>query len=156
MAAVKAAKSGAASKAKAKAKPAAKSAAKSAKAKTGPAKAGITQVKQSAKIASSRLEDWGPVGLPEGRKVAKLRGQRLIDPETVKGPGMGIWECSPGKWRRQVVTAEFAHFVKGRAIFHADSGETIEIEAGDSIYFPAKTGGIWEILATVRKNYVML
>lgn len=127
-----------------------------AKAKKSPAKAGITQARQSAKIASARLDDWGPVGLPEGRKIAKLRGKRLIDPAKVKGPSMGVWECSPGKWRRQVKSAEFAHFVKGRAIFHADTGETVEIEAGDAVYFPANSGGIWEVLATVRKNFILL
>ncbi|MBT5413854.1 MAG: DUF861 domain-containing protein [Rhodospirillaceae bacterium] len=152
MAPVKASKPAAARMARSKAT-AAKA---SAKAKKAPAKAGITLVKQSAKTASTRLDDWGPVGLPEGRKVSKLRGKRLIDPSKVKGPSMGVWECSPGKWRRQVKSAEFAHFVKGRAIFHADSGEAIEIEAGDAVYFPANTNGIWEILATARKNFILV
>jgi uncharacterized cupin superfamily protein len=42
----------------------------------------------------------------------------------------------------------------GRAIFHPENGEPIEIEAGDVLFFPENTRGTWEIIETVRKAYL--
>jgi uncharacterized cupin superfamily protein len=55
-----------------------------------------------------------------------------------------------------VTQAEFSHFVTGKCRFHADSGETLDIEAGDAVLFPPNTLGTWEIIETVRKNYLIL
>ena len=37
-----------------------------------------------------------------------------------------------------------------------DNGQVIEIKAGDALYFPAESLGIWEIHETVRKTYILL
>lgn len=39
---------------------------------------------------------------------------------------------------------------------HADSGETQEITAGDTLFFPANTTGVWHIRETLRKVYVVM
>lgn len=112
-------------------------------------------VKNTAAIPSDQLEDWGPVGLPEGDgPVSQLRGRDMeaTDDERV---GSGIWECSPGRWRRQVVQAELCHFLLGKCRFEHDNGEVIEIEAGDSIFFPENSTGIWDVSETVRKTFVV-
>jgi hypothetical protein len=44
--------------------------------------------------------------------------------------------------------------VKGHALFHPDNGETIDIKAGDTVYFDNNSKGTWEVLETVRKAYL--
>jgi uncharacterized protein len=111
----------------------------------------LTLIKGVATIPAERLADQGPVVEPVGAPVARIRSR--ADHE---GPDIGVWECTPGKWRRQVKSGEFSHFVAGRCVFHADSGEHLAIEAGDAVIFPPNTTGTWEILETVRKVYVIL
>jgi uncharacterized cupin superfamily protein len=114
----------------------------------------IKRLANTAGLSSAALEDWGKVAEPLGEPVAQLRGTSPT--EKGKEPDFGIWECSPGKWNRQIRKAEFAHFISGRATFHASSGQVIEINAGDALYFPAESLGVWEIHETVRKTYILL
>ncbi|WP_303977305.1 cupin domain-containing protein [Dongia mobilis] len=114
----------------------------------------IKRLANTAGLTSAALEDWGKVAEPVGEPVAQLRGTSPTDKD--KEPDFGIWECSPGKWKRQIRKAEFAHFVAGHCTFHADNGQVIEIKAGDALYFPAESLGIWEIHETVRKTYILL
>jgi len=103
---------------------------------------------------SRELPDAGAVAAPMGEPVARLKcWEALTDKE--KKIEVGVWECSPGIWRRQVLQAEVCHFLAGRAIFTPDGGEAVEIRAGNSVYFPANTKGIWNIQETVRKTYVV-
>ena len=69
---------------------------------------------------------------------------------------IGVWECTPGRWRRQIVAQEFCHFIQGRCTFTPDNGETLHIEAGDALMLPANSTGIWDIQETVRKTYVLI
>jgi hypothetical protein len=58
----------------------------------------------------------------------------------------GVWECSPGIWRRQILQAELCHFVSGYAFFTPEGGDKFEIKAGDAVFFrPAhKASGMSE------------
>ena len=112
----------------------------------------IKQVKSVADIPSGELDDWGPVELPVSEQVSQLRG-RIIN-EHEDGSEAGIWECTPGTWTRQVMDAEISTFAKGHALFHPDDGETIDIRAGDTVYFDKNSKGTWEVLETVRKAYL--
>ncbi|MBK8159359.1 MAG: cupin domain-containing protein [Rhodospirillaceae bacterium] len=114
----------------------------------------IKRLANTAGLTSAALEDWGKVAEPIGTPVAQLRGTSPTEKD--KEPDFGIWECSPGKWKRQIRKAEFAHFVAGHCTFHADNGQVIEIKAGDALYFPAESLGVWEIHETVRKTYILL
>ena len=75
-----------------------------------------------------------------------IRGEELLQ----------AYESSPGKFRRQIKNAEFCHFIAGRCVFHADSGERLDIRAGDAVFFPANTTGTWEVIETARKTYILL
>ena len=110
----------------------------------------ITHIKQAAATPSSLLEDWGKVGEPVGEPVPFLRGE-----ESHEKPDIGVWECSPGRFRRQIRNAEFMYFVQGRARFLADSGQVSEIRAGDAVYFPPDTLGTWDVSETLRKTYAI-
>lgn len=112
----------------------------------------IKQVKSVAAIPSGELDDWGPVELPISEQVSQLRG-RIVN-EHEDGSEAGIWECTPGTWTRQVMDAEISTFTKGHALFHPDDGETIDIRAGDTVYFDENSKGTWEVLDTVRKAYL--
>ena len=112
----------------------------------------IKQVENVANIPSSELDDWGPVPEPVSEMVSKLRG-RIIN-ENPDGSEAGIWECTPGTWTRLVMDAEISSFVAGHALFHPDDGETIDIKAGDTVYFDNNSKGTWEVLETVRKAYL--
>lgn len=111
----------------------------------------LTLIKAPAATPSAKLEDWGAVGEPVGRPAPKLRGLGAHE-----GPDVGVWECSPGKFRRQIRHAEFCHFIAGHCVFHADAGERLDIRTGDAVLFPPNTQGTWEILETTRKTYIIL
>ena len=102
-------------------------------------------------LPSDALADWGPAKAPVGSLIAHIRGS-----EHGKLDRVGVWECTPGSWRRQVMEREFAHFLSGRARFIPDQGEPFDIRAGDSVWFPADTTGTWEISETLRKTYVIV
>ena len=44
--------------------------------------------------------------------------------------------------------------VKGHALFHPENGDTVDIKAGDTVYFDNNSKGTWEVLETVRKAYL--
>ncbi len=112
----------------------------------------IKQVKSVADIPSSDLDDWGAVPEPVSETVSQLRG-RIIN-ENPDGSEAGIWECTPGTWTRLVMDAEISSFVAGHALFHPENGETVDIKAGDTVYFDNNSKGTWEVLETVRKAYL--
>jgi uncharacterized protein len=103
------------------------------------------------KLPPADLADWGPAKVPVGSLIARIRGS-----EHGKRDRVGVWESSPGQWRRQVMEREFAHFLSGRARFIPDHGEPFDICAGDAVWFPADTTGTWDITETLRKSYVII
>ncbi|MFT4768599.1 MAG: putative cupin superfamily protein [Glaciecola sp.] len=112
----------------------------------------IKQIIGVAEIPSSQLDEWGPVELPLSEQTSQLRG--LVINENADGSEAGIWECTPGVWTRQIMDAEISSFVAGHARFHPEDGETIEIKAGDTLYFDDNSRGTWEVIETVRKAYL--
>ncbi|WP_263263796.1 cupin domain-containing protein [Pseudomonas sp. RIT-PI-S] len=110
----------------------------------------IEHFRNTAQLA---LGEASPVAVPIGEPVAKVASRGV---ERDDGVEAGVWECSPGRWRRQIVQQEFCHFIQGRCTFTPDDGEPIEIQAGDALMFPANTTGIWDVQETVRKSYVLI
>ena len=112
-------------------------------------------ITQAASIRKEDLDQLGPVKIPLSSPVSQLVGKKFID-ETAGIDSMGIWECSPGRWQRTIMQEEFAHFIVGSARFIPDDGDPIDIHAGDTIWFPANSTGVWEITEDVRKVYVII
>lgn len=104
-------------------------------------------------LAADALAAPVAVKEPIGDVIAHTRTARLVGEPGVTSAGM--WECSPGKWRRQLVQSEFCVFLEGELSFHADSGDVLHIQAGDAAYFPANCTGVWDIKTTARKFYVL-
>jgi len=112
-------------------------------------------IRQAASMRKDELDPLGPVKMPLSSPPSMLTGRKYID----EAPGidsMGIWECSPGRWQRTIMEEEFAHFIVGSARFVPEHGEPIDIRAGDTIWFPANSRGVWEISEDVRKVYVII
>lgn len=96
-----------------------------------------------------------PVAVPLGKVVSLTRTMEHQHLEK-EGVTLGIWECTPGTWRRQVLYAEYSYIISGRGSFTPDGEDTIEFQAGDAIYFTANSAGIWDIHETVRKHYFIM
>jgi uncharacterized cupin superfamily protein len=71
----------------------------------------ITQFKNTATLT---LKESNPVAVPLGEPVAVASTTSV---ERDDGVETGIWECTPGRWRRQIVAQEFCHFIQGRCTF---------------------------------------
>jgi len=107
----------------------------------------ITQFKHTDSVI---LDSSTPVAVPLGEPVAVTS---VTCVERSDGVETGIWECTPGRWRRQIVQQEFCHFIKGRCTFTPDGGEPLVI---DALMLPANSLGTWDIQETVRKTYVLI
>lgn len=105
-------------------------------------------------VSETQFSDPVPVGTPVGDSVAhaRLAGERDL-------PGVaastGIWECSPGSFRRGVKQAEYSFIIIGEGSFTPDGGEPLPFRAGDTLCFPPDCQGTWTIRQTVRKSYVI-
>lgn len=113
----------------------------------------ITILRQTATV--SGLQPQGTPARPKSEPPCRLSG---ID-VALEGAGdndCGIWQCTPGCFERQLDEAEVMHIVAGRGTFTTEGGETIEFGAGDTLFFPAHTRGVWRIDETLRKVFVVM
>jgi uncharacterized cupin superfamily protein len=67
----------------------------------------------------------------------------------------GTWEATPGKWRISYDEWEFCHILSGVSIITEEGGEAHTVKAGDSFIFRPGFKGIWQVLETTRKTYVI-
>ncbi|WP_017348658.1 cupin domain-containing protein [Pantoea sp. A4] len=101
------------------------------------------------------LSPWEPIASPLSEPCST---HRAAETEIAQYPGtsMGIWDCTPGIWRRGLMQREYCYFLSGHCFFTPDGGETLEIKAGDSIFFPQQTHGTWDVRETVRKAFFIM
>lgn len=112
----------------------------------------VTSLKAIPDIPDAALEDWGFVPEPIDSAPSALSG--LILAENADGSEVGIWACTPGRWRRQIKDAEMCYFTAGHCTYTDEAGNVTEIKAGDLVYFPANSLGVWEIKSPARKAYM--
>ncbi|KAF1066782.1 MAG: hypothetical protein GAK45_01832 [Pseudomonas citronellolis] len=103
--------------------------------------------------ASFELPAGVPAKAPVGTPVAEAATHAA---EGQRGLLTGVWECTPGRFRRQVMEREFSHFISGHCFFIPDEGEAIELRPGDAVLFPANCHGTWDVRETVRKSFVII
>ncbi|KVC97189.1 hypothetical protein WL28_17135 [Burkholderia ubonensis] len=111
----------------------------------------VQAIEQASTLAT--LENWGAVNTAEsgapttsGLQVV-IAGREKID--------TGVFECTPGVYRRGVEQAEVMHFIAGSGSFTEDGQETIHFTQGDTLFFEANTKGVWQIDESIRKIYVI-
>ena len=96
----------------------------------------------------------GPAAAAVDGAISQIASLPLLQVED--GAAIGIWESTPGRWPRALVSAEFCVILAGRGRFEQEGAEAIELEPGALIFFPESTMGVWVIETTVRKVYVLL
>jgi len=67
----------------------------------------------------------------------------------------GIWECTPGAWRISYDEWEYCRILKGRSVITGADGVRHEVGPGDGFVLRPGFKGIWEVLETTRKEYVI-
>ncbi len=75
-----------------------------------------------------------------------------------QGVSSGLWECEPGAWRIAFADDrdEFFHVISGRIRITDAEGTTREFGPGDACVIPAGFTGLFEVIAHVRKHYVII
>jgi uncharacterized cupin superfamily protein len=68
----------------------------------------------------------------------------------------GVWEATPGTWRVSYDEWEFCTILQGISILHEDGAETPRVlREGDSFVLRPGFSGLWEVVETTRKIYVV-
>ncbi len=103
--------------------------------------------------ATADLGTTSPVAVPLTGQIAHTACARTNRDDQIE---TGIWECTPGRWRRQMTDQEFCYFLSGKGSFTPDGGEPLHFKAGDAFMMPANCLGVWDIEETVRKTYAQI
>ena len=67
----------------------------------------------------------------------------------------GIWECTPGAWRVTYTEWEYCKILSGHSVLQEKGGDIHDLRAGDSIIIRPGFKGIWRVIETTRKEYVV-
>ncbi len=112
----------------------------------------ITHIPAAAQIPIAQFEVGGTP-----KASGSLPTPTLATHEAFSAPGdavsTGVWEATPGTFVRAIMDAEFSHFVAGHATFTTEDGRSFEFRAGDAVYFPPFSRGVWTVHQTTRKTY---
>jgi hypothetical protein len=108
----------------------------------------------AASCWADNLADWGDQ--PEALEGRSRSSGRLLWKGEGGRPEVGLWICTPGRWRLSLPADELCHFVAGRAVYRADGGEVIEIGPGTVVHFPKGWTGECEVFETMRNLYMLV
>ena len=75
--------------------------------------------------------------------------------EDREGLYCGIWQSTPGAWRVTYEEWEYIRILEGHSVLTPDGGEPVSLRAGDSYIIRPGFTGIWEVIETTRKDYVI-
>ena len=67
----------------------------------------------------------------------------------------GLWEATPGAWRVAYTEWEFCCILSGVSEIVAEDGATRRVAAGDSLVLRPGFRGVWRVIETTRKAYVI-
>ncbi|MCK0196705.1 cupin domain-containing protein [Ancylobacter sp. 6x-1] len=107
--------------------------------------------------------DLGKLGVPEesapdaDRVIAGNPRHLTWNLETTPDEKVfsGVWESSPGMWRVEYEEWEFCSFLSGVSVLHEEGKLPVRLEAGDSFVIRPGFRGVWEVVETTRKLYVI-
>ncbi|MGD9916641.1 MAG: cupin domain-containing protein [Paenirhodobacter sp.] len=108
------------------------------------------------------IEALTPQGTPE---ITRPEAAKLVagDPvhstwnlEDDRGLYCGIWESTPGAWRVSYDEWEYCRILAGRSVIEGDDGSRLEVGPGDAFVLRPGFTGIWRVIETTRKDYVIL
>jgi len=67
----------------------------------------------------------------------------------------GLWQSTPGIWRVSYSEWEYIHILEGHSILTEADGPVTTLRAGDSLIIRPGFEGIWEVVETTLKDYVI-
>jgi len=124
---------------------------------TGELPAGLTSSAPHLPGASTwgeSLADWGVQ--PDALEGVSRSSGRLLWKGEGGRPEVGLWVCTPGRWRLSLPADELCHFVTGRAVYRSDAGEVIEVGPGTVVHFPKGWTGECTVSETMRNLYMLV
>ncbi len=90
-------------------------------------------------------------------RVSHIIKERISDAEAKKRgiDSWGIWEKEKSEFDWSYTNDEHCYIIEGRASITTDD-ETIDIEQGDYVIFPAGLKCRWKVTHTLKKHYTFL
>lgn len=67
----------------------------------------------------------------------------------------GVWEATPGAWRIAYDEWEYCAILSGVSEVTRDGGETVPLKAGDHLVIEPGFTGVWRVVETTRKTFVV-
>jgi uncharacterized protein len=67
----------------------------------------------------------------------------------------GLWQSTPGSWRVSYSEWEYVHILAGVSVLHEDGQPPVTLQAGDSFVIRPGFEGVWEVVETTLKDYVI-
>ncbi len=92
------------------------------------------------------------------------RGRRIVSGaprfttwnlEEADGLYAGVWEATPGAWRIVYEEWEYFHILSGHSRITGDDGTVHDLAPGTRLILRPGFTGIWEVIETTRKDYVI-
>jgi uncharacterized cupin superfamily protein len=93
---------------------------------------------------------------PAGRVLAGDPVFTTWNHEARAGLWCGVWECTPGRWRVAYDEWEYCRILSGVSVVTRDGSPPVTLRAGDSLVIRPGFAGVWEVVETTRKDYVIL
>ena len=75
--------------------------------------------------------------------------------DEAEGLYAGLWQSTPGAWRVFYDEWEYVRIHEGYSVLTGEDGTRTELRAGDSYLIRPGFSGIWEVLETTLKDYVI-
>lgn len=95
-------------------------------------------------------------GAPDPSRVVKGAPRfRTWTLEARDGLYAGIWEATPGAWRVVYDEWEYCRILSGVSVLTEDGKEPRTVRAGDAFVLRPGFAGIWEVIETTRKDFVI-
>ena len=71
------------------------------------------------------------------------------------GLSTGLWQSTPGAWRMTYEEWEYIRIHSGHSVLISDDGTRTDLRAGDSYVIRPGFSGVWEVIETTLKDYVI-
>jgi uncharacterized protein len=120
---------------------------------------GIKEASVLTKALFQRLQQAGTkpeITRPDPAKV--LSGDPVHTTwnlEDQSGLYCGVWQSTPGSWRISYEEWEYCRILTGVSVITENGGAAHRISAGDSFILRPGFRGIWDVLETTVKDYVI-
>jgi len=75
--------------------------------------------------------------------------------DEAEGLYAGLWQSTPGAWKVSYDEWEYIRIHSGHSVLTDEHGTRTELRAGDSWVIRPGYKGVWEVLETTLKDYVI-